>query len=303
MMINCSIYIFGIFDKEYTQYPNDYTKEVCRNFLLQSKAKSQIIIHRDGDLMYYGYVRKLDIDSESPRCIGFCLLLNGIMFSDIGKLFAVFENVMLETVSREALLFINDYGDIVATTASLAGEQQEVAAIAALIRNGISKMDAYTRMLPTVNYSMSNAGMCVFSYEDNNDAIVEASCKYAYTCIEKDKDCEIHLRSEHQEAARQQNKKEDTLSQESVENDMPARPLQTDDDSRHEVSGQIELQEEVAGEDEDENAQQGVVEQTELQEDGNSEEENEWDEKLVTFLATILVIGVIVLFFYTCSHQ
>lgn len=302
MMINCSIYVFGIFDKEYTQYPNDYTKEICRNFLSQSKAKSQIAIHRDGDLMYYGYVRKLDIDSESPRCIGFCLLLNGIMFSDISKSFAVFENVMLETVSREALLFINDYGDIVATTASLADEQQEVGVIAALIRNGINQMGAYTRVLPTVNYSMSNTGICVFSYEDNNDAIVNASCKYAYTCIEKDKDCEIHLRSERQEAAGQQNQKKDTPSQESVENAVPAKPLQTDNDSQHEVSGQIELQEEVAGEDEDENAQQGVAEQTELQEDDDSEEENDWIVMLKNFLATIIAAGVILLFFYTCSH-
>ena len=59
-MVNSSIYIFGSFDNGYTQYPDNYAKEIYQNFFAQARSKSQIVIHRDKELMYYGYIRQLD---------------------------------------------------------------------------------------------------------------------------------------------------------------------------------------------------------------------------------------------------
>ena len=93
-MINSSIYIFGNFDGGYTQYPDNYAKNIYQKYFVQSPSKSQIIIHRENDLMYYGYVRKLDNNSQY---IGFCVLLNGSMFSNISILFSIFENLKSAT--------------------------------------------------------------------------------------------------------------------------------------------------------------------------------------------------------------
>lgn len=210
-MVNSSIYIFGSFDNGYTQYPDNYAKGIYQNFFAQAKSKSQIVIHRDKELMYYGYVRKLD---KSSQHIGFCVLLNGMMFSNISNLFAIFENAIAELVSRGDIIAFNEYGDIISITSSLANQQQEISDIIAIIRNGIDGMESYTKSLPPVNYSISNTEQKVFAYSDHNDTIVNASCKYAYTYIAKDKGCDTASLSGYKGVIRKLHKEKDELSSE-----------------------------------------------------------------------------------------
>ena len=73
--MNNSVYVFGNLGVGYTQYPEGYAQEIFYKFFEQSSARSQIVIHREKNLMYYGYVRKLDVPE---RYIGFCALLNGV---------------------------------------------------------------------------------------------------------------------------------------------------------------------------------------------------------------------------------
>lgn len=210
-MVNSSIYIFGSFDNGYTQYPDNYAKGIYQNFFAQAKSKSQIVIHRDKELMYYGYVRKLD---KSSQYIGFCVLLNGMMFSNISNLFAIFENAIAELVSRGDIIAFNEYGDIISITSSLANQQQEISDIIAIIRNGIDGMESYTKSLPPVNYSISNTEQKVFAYSDHNDTIVNASCRYAYTYIAKDKGCDTASLSGYKGVIRKLHKEKDELSSE-----------------------------------------------------------------------------------------
>lgn len=112
-MVNSSVYIFGSFDNGYAQYPDNYAKKIYMNFFAQARSKSQIVIHRDKELMYYGYVRKLD---HPAQYIGFCILLNGMMLSDISKLFALFEEAFAYLVSRGDIITFNKQGDIISKT-------------------------------------------------------------------------------------------------------------------------------------------------------------------------------------------
>lgn len=134
--------------------------------------------------MYYGYVRKLDNDSQY---IGFCVLLNGIMFSNISSLFPIFESAVTELVSNGDILSFNERGEIVSRIDSLVEKQNEITRISSVIRNGIDGMEAYTKSLPSISYSIANTEKKVFAYSDSNDIIIEASCKYAYTYITKEK--------------------------------------------------------------------------------------------------------------------
>lgn len=210
-MVNSSIYIFGSFDNGYTQYPDNYAKEIYQNFFAQAKAKSQIVVHRDKELMYYGYVRKLD---KSSQYIGFCVLLNGIMFSNISNLFAIFENAIAEFVSRGDIIAFNEHGDIISTTSSLTNQQQQISNIIANIKNGIDGMESYTKSLPPVDYSISNTEHKVFTYSDSNDTLVNASCKYAYTYIAKDKGCDTASLSGYKGVIRKLHKEKNELSSE-----------------------------------------------------------------------------------------
>lgn len=208
-MVNSSIYIFGSFDNGYTQYPDNYAKEIYLNFFAQARSKSQIVIHRDKELMYYGYIRQLD---KYSQYIGFCVLLNGMMLTNVSNLFTVFENAIAEMVSRGDIIAFNEQGDIVSTTNSLANKLQEVNAVTAIIRNGIDGMDSYTKSLPPVNYSISNTEKKVFAYSDSNDTIIDASYRYAYTYVAKDKGCDTASLSGYKGVIRKLHKEKDDIS-------------------------------------------------------------------------------------------
>ncbi len=210
-MLNSSIYIFGSFDNGYTQYPDNYAKEIYLNFFAQARSKSQIVIHRDKELMYYGYIRQLDKYSQH---IGFCVLLNGMMLTNVSNLFTVFENAIAEMVSHGDIIAFNEQGDIVSTTNSLANKLQEVNAVTAIIRNGIDGMDSYTKSLPPVNYSISNTEKKAFAASDSNDAIIDASYRYAYTYVVKDKGCDTTSLSGYKGVIRKLHKEKDELSSE-----------------------------------------------------------------------------------------
>ena len=208
-MVNSSIYIFGSFDNGYTQYPDNYAREIYQNFFTQASSKSQIVIHREKELMYYGYVRKLDGHSNY---IGFCVLLNGIMFSNISNLFTVFENAIAELVSHGDIIAFNEQGEIISTTSSLVDKLQEVNQITIMIKSGIDGLESYTKALPPINYSVSNTEQKVFTYMDSNDNIVEASCKYAYTYVVKDKGCDTSSLSGYKGIIRKLHKEKEELS-------------------------------------------------------------------------------------------
>lgn len=208
-MVNSSIYIFGSFEKGYTQYPDNYAKEIYQNYFAQARSKSQIVIHRDKELMYYGYVRKLN---NSSQYIGFCVLLNGMMFSNISNLFVVFENAIAELVSHGDIIAFNEQGDIISTTSSFGNKQQEVSNITTMIKNGIDGMESCIKSLPPVNYSISNTEQKVFAYSDPNDILVETSSKYPYTYIAKDKGCDTASLSGYKGIIRKLYKEKDELS-------------------------------------------------------------------------------------------
>lgn len=185
-MINSSIYIFGSLNSGYTQYPNNYSKEIYQKIISHSIYKSQVAIHRDNDLMYYAYVRKLD---KGTQYIGFCVLINSMMFSNISSLFTIFENVFADIVSRGKLLALDDNGDIITVSSDFANNQQEVNYVISMVQNGIDGLGGSMVNLPPVNYSISNSEKKYFSFNDKNKDIVDSSCKYAYTIISKEKGC------------------------------------------------------------------------------------------------------------------
>ena len=59
--MNNSVYIFGNLSKGYTQYPDEnFSAAIFQKFYTKVKATTQIAIHRDGNLMYYAYIRCIE---------------------------------------------------------------------------------------------------------------------------------------------------------------------------------------------------------------------------------------------------
>ena len=54
--MNASIYVFGKFNNGYSQFPDDYSSSIFETFHKHAKSVTQLSIHREGNLMYYGYI-------------------------------------------------------------------------------------------------------------------------------------------------------------------------------------------------------------------------------------------------------
>jgi hypothetical protein len=185
--MNNSVYVFGSLRHGYTQYPNDYAYDIFENSHSKSRSKTQIVVHRDGNIMYYTYLYKLDTFSQY---IGFSVLLNDVMFIQFEKLFLIFENAIADMVARGEILQFNDNGDIIAAVDILNDKCQEVERVAIAIKNEVTALDDIVAKLPPVSYEIAKNDYESFSVTDNNDIIVRASCKYSYVCIYKEKDYE-----------------------------------------------------------------------------------------------------------------
>lgn len=186
-MINSTVYIFGALGDGYVQYPDDYAKAIFQTFSRKMLYKSQLIIHRKGDLMYYGYIRQLDASSQY---IGFCVLLNGVMSSNLTQLFVAFENVVTNAAVSGDILTLNEQGELIASVTNLLDNRLGIKHLSLLLKNQINAIEPYLKPLPPVDYSVSNVESKVFSVDDSLEDIVAASCKYAYTFVVKEKYCD-----------------------------------------------------------------------------------------------------------------
>ena len=129
--MNSTIYIFGDFGNGYAQYPNDYTTEIFTQFQKHTQTTSQLTIHREENLMYYGYVRRLH---KKGQYIGMCIVLNGSMFRGIKTLFNRFENYITDMVVRGQIIEFSDCGDLISTVTNLYERQREIEQITKFIQ-------------------------------------------------------------------------------------------------------------------------------------------------------------------------
>ncbi len=165
----CTPYIFGDIGHGYIQYPQDYTREIFQSF--STTANSQLVILRRNELMYYCYIRKLDVEN---RKIGFCILLNGVSIKKVKELFAIFENVT-EGIIKKNKLWGYGYVDncIVPYIKRFTNEQNEVDRILAKIRDKVMSLDCKT--LPSVNYSATQDKQELIFNEITNSEITRIS--------------------------------------------------------------------------------------------------------------------------------
>lgn len=182
--MNNDVYIFGEFNNGYNQYPDDYTKKIFETFYSNAESITQIGIHRDGSLIYYSYIRKLELN----RYIGFCIVLNGILLTKVNGLFSLFEKTIFELVSSGVLIHFDERGGIVTNVDKLYLNREEIEMITQSLSLGFNKLQKTAKALPPTNNSVSNDSIKIFSVDDNSNDIINSSHTYGYTFIYKSKD-------------------------------------------------------------------------------------------------------------------
>ena len=210
--MNSTVYLFGELNKGYTQYPDDYTKEIFQGFYAHANASTQITIHRIDNLMYYGYIRKL----ESNKYVGICIILNGLMFNDIKQLFSFFEDIIAVMLERRIILKLDETGNVVANIDELSNEIVEQ--ISLVISNKrLIRFSKYHKDLPPVNYSVSNDDYRKFSFEDEKSVILDAITNFGNVYITKGKDIDSSVFADYAKTIKKLNQEKDDLGQKITE--------------------------------------------------------------------------------------
>lgn len=193
----------------YSQYPNDYAQTIFQSIYAQSSAPTQIVAHREDKLIYYAYVRKLEVG----QYIGLCVVLNSVMLTDFNEMFSIFENLITSLVVNGNILQFNDKGDIISKASQLYTNQAEVSRVTDNLRNEFAKLEKTSKPLPPVSYGIAKNEKRTFSIGDNTNDIVKASVSFNYTFIVKQKDFDTQSLSSYRGIVSRLNKEKADLSQ------------------------------------------------------------------------------------------
>lgn len=181
--MNCTTYIFGELSSGYTQYPDDSSSVNFQKCILHSTAPSQLVIHRDDDLMYYSYVRRL----ENNKYIGFAAVINGYYITRPIKLFSTFEQLVEKLLEEGVIInFLSD-GRITSSLNSMTQEEETVCAALIQLQQSLESNHSEKRLPPT-DYSVAIDSLKRYSSESEEHEIAEASYRFGYTIILKEKD-------------------------------------------------------------------------------------------------------------------
>lgn len=181
--MNSTFYIFGKFNGSYAQFPVDYTQEIFQQLPTKSSlSNTKLVIHRDGKLMYYCYMRKL----EQENYLGFCLLLNDAMITEFATLFEIFDKAVTQLALSGEIIKISGQGKIVSNTKSLLVNQQAIAQTASSLFAQLSPLVATKKTLPVQAYSTSQDETKTFMLGANPSWIANSSLTDAYTIIIKE---------------------------------------------------------------------------------------------------------------------
>lgn len=168
--MKATIYFFGNFADGYSQYPDNYTRDLFENVSKSRKAATELIYHRDGPLTYYIYTR--EISRSANTFIGLCYVFNGILITDFSYLFDAFEDVITNIVVKGELLEFTNDGGLSTKVRQLYTNTEELQRISDYMNSNLSSLGKVAEKLPPTNYAISNAEWKIYSYDELEDAQV-----------------------------------------------------------------------------------------------------------------------------------
>lgn len=220
--MNCTIYLFGKLGQGITASVNDYTKNFFEEFISKANAPTQIIIHRNGDIMNYGYVRKI----ENDHLFGICAQINGQYLSSTNKLFEVFENIITNITVRGDILYLNRQGNLEATTSNLQNKPEEVERTIINCQQEFERLSTTCKTLPHLDYSTTDSDINYFRETDNSEVIIRTSVKNGYTFIYKNRDYDSLALSGYRSTLSTLNKENENYKKQIAEQDTKLKNLE-----------------------------------------------------------------------------
>lgn len=174
------VYFFGKDKDTYYQYPTDYTKDFFTRELTYARNKAQIAIHRDGNLLFYSYIRQLD-SKESLIGISFatdCILL------DYKDLFSSLETFFSILADSGTIIMYNGNGQVVINPHPFSDDKVYLEELSSKIKTFIAEIPkSKKKILPAQDFSVSKDDCKKLSLEDGNTEIALALNSYSNVYI------------------------------------------------------------------------------------------------------------------------
>lgn len=165
------VYYFGKDRDNYYQYPTDYTEDFFQKELINARNKAQIAIHRDGNLLFYSYIRQLD-NKESKIGIS---LATDFIFLDYQDLFETLETFYSILAESGTIVRFVDSGQVTINPRPFSDEKVYLEELSKEIKAYISDVPKNKRRkLPVQDFSVSKDDCKELSLEDGNTEIALA---------------------------------------------------------------------------------------------------------------------------------
>lgn len=199
-----SVYLFGELGTGYTQYLDDYTKDIFKEFAKKTKANTQLLIHREDNTIYYVYIRRL----HGNKYIGMCYVVSGVLITAYEQLFDIFERTLDTIVTRGKILEFTVDGRITSSLENLYQCKAEFAQVADYLKMQFDHIEgSHIKQLPPVNYAINSSESRTYNITASLDEISNAIGVYSYVYILKDKDYESDALKSYSSILRSLNKK------------------------------------------------------------------------------------------------
>ena len=184
--MNHSAYIFGNFERGYSQYPDDYAVSIFQDLQFSSlKANTQIAIHKDGNLIYYAYYRVL----KNNQYIGLSLVFNGVFCKDIEKLFHLFEESITGLAVSGKIIEFSESGDLHTKATKLYLEKAEIDKTMQVLDLSVNQLPSSDfKPLPPVNLGVEKSDIFSVSSSDFNKHSVELLSAHNKLLVLKNQD-------------------------------------------------------------------------------------------------------------------
>ncbi|MDE7427333.1 MAG: hypothetical protein K2M79_06000 [Muribaculaceae bacterium] len=207
--MNCSTYVFGELSEGYSQYPEDSSSNLFKSIYSKCNAPTQLVIHRDENLMYYVYVRKLD----AKKYIGFAVAINGYYFTDVKSLFSLFEEEIEKLAESGIIINYSNDGDLTSTLPSLRKEEEEVMSYVNQLQVKLSNIRDVSK-LPQTDYTVSINSQKIFNENNSNAEIEKASYTFGFTIILKQENYDTLRSTSYKSTLKNLHSRNDALTKE-----------------------------------------------------------------------------------------
>lgn len=178
--MNCSCYLFGRFDGRIVQYPADGTSTLFENAAKYCSRESQLVIHREGRLVYYIFLRKLQ--NTLPSYVGVSLVFAEVLVTNLHAIYTILENSIDGLAAGGVILDYSKKG-MVSVVKGLSKKTPEVNFMFQGLVSSVKFLGGNLQRLPSDKYGVDKQSFFTYSLTQNCDSIIDKMSYYGYLIV------------------------------------------------------------------------------------------------------------------------